>query len=93
MFCGASAIEINDLSDLSMVKLYQNKYFSLPKIIIYQNNIFIISKSVKKAKEIEDVLKFHLMILSCNSLDINYLTENELNYLSNWEAEKFRQKL
>lgn len=93
VFCGASAIEINDLSDLSMVKLYQNKYFSLPKIIIYQNNIFIISKSVKKAKEIEDVLKFHLMILSYNSLDINYLTENELNYLSNWEAEKFRQKL
>jgi ribulose-5-phosphate 4-epimerase/fuculose-1-phosphate aldolase len=93
VFCGASAIEINDLSDLSMVKLYQNKYFSLPKIFIYDNNLFIISKSVKKAKEIEDVLKFHLMILSYNSLDINFLTENELNYLSNWEAEKFRQKL
>jgi hypothetical protein len=76
-----------------MVKLYQNKYFSLPKIFIYDNNLFIISKSVKKAKEIEDVLKFHLMILSYNSLDINFLTENELNYLSNWEAEKFRQKL
>lgn len=93
VFCGASAIEINDLSDLSIVKLYQNKYFSLPKIYIYDNNLFIISKSVKKAKEIEDVLKFHLMILSYNSLDINFLTENELNYLSNWEAEKFRQKL
>ena len=93
VFCGASAMEINDLSDLSMVKLYQKKYFSLPKIYIYDNNIFIISKNVKKAKEIEDVLKFHLMILSHNSSDINFLTENELNYLSNWEAEKFRQKL
>lgn len=93
VFCGASAVEINDLSDLSLIKLYQNKYFSLPKICIYDNNIFIISRSVKKAKEIEDVLIFHLMILSYNSSDINFLSKNELNYLSNWEAEKFRQKL
>ena len=93
VFCGASAIEINDLSDLSLVKQYEDKYFSLPKIYIYDNNIFIISKSVKKAKEVEDVLKFHLMILSHNSSDINFLPKTELDYLSNWEAEKFRQKL
>ena len=93
VFCGASAIEIEDLSDLRLVKQYEEKYFSLPKICIYLNNIFVIAESVKKAKEVEDVLKFHLMILSHNQSDINFLPKNELDYLSNWEAEKFRQKI
>jgi rhamnose utilization protein RhaD (predicted bifunctional aldolase and dehydrogenase) len=93
VFCGICALEINDFLDLSLINFYQEKYLSLPKIIIYNNNIFIISESVKKAKEIEDVLKFHLMILSYNNSNINFLSQNELNYLGNWEAEKFRQKL
>lgn len=93
VFCGICALEINDFLDLSLINFYQEKYLSLPKIIIYNNNIFIISESVKKAKEIEDVLKFHLMILSHNNSNINFLSQDELNYLGNWEAEKFRQKL
>ena len=93
VFCGICALEINDFLDLSLINFYQKKYLSLPKIIIYNNNIFIISESVKKAKEIEDVLKFHLMILSHNNSNINFLSQDELNYLGNWEAEKFRQKL
>ena len=93
VFCGICALEINDFLDLSLINFYQEKYLSLPKIIIYNNNIFIISESVKKAKEIEDVLKFHLMILSHNNSNINFLSQDGLNYLGNWEAEKFRQKL
>ena len=93
VFCGICALEVNDFLDLSLINFYQEKYLSLPKIIIYNNNIFIISESVKKAKEIEDVLKFHLMILSHNNSNINFLSQDELNYLGNWEAEKFRQKL
>jgi rhamnose utilization protein RhaD (predicted bifunctional aldolase and dehydrogenase) len=93
VFCGICALEINDFLDLSLINFYQKKYLSLPKIIIYNNNIFIISESVKKAKEIEDVLKFHLMILSHNNSNINFLSQDELKYLGNWEAEKFRQKL
>lgn len=93
VFCGICALEINDFLDLSLINFYQEEYLSLPKIIIYNNNIFIISESVKKAKEIEDVLKFHLMILSHNHSNINFLSQDELNYLGNWEAEKFRQKL
>tara|TARA_B100000787_G_C16187599_1_gene295575 strand:- start:353 stop:1420 length:1068 start_codon:yes stop_codon:yes gene_type:complete len=93
VFCGICALEINDFLDLSLINFYQEKYLSLPKIVIYNNNIFIISESVKKAKEIEDVLKFHLMILSHNNSNINFLSQDELNYLGNWEAEKFRQKL
>ena len=34
------------------------------------------------------------MILEQNkNMDLNFLNKEELNYLSNWEAEKYRQKL
>lgn len=93
VFCGEGAIEINDLSDLNLIINYIEKHGVSPKIIIYSSYIFIISQSVKKAKDIEDVLKFHLMILLHDSSDINFLSQSELRYLSNWEAEKYRQKL
>ena len=93
VFCGVGAVEIKDLSDLDLINKYREKHVVLPKIIIYKNYVFIISQSVKKAKDIEDVLKFHLMILSHDSSDINFLPQSELDYLSNWEAEKYRQKL
>ena len=93
VFCGICAIEIKNIFDLMSIKAYIKQYKSLPKVILYDSKIFIISESVKKAKEIEDVLKFHLFILSHNDSDINFLPQDELNYLGNWEAEKFRQKL
>jgi ribulose-5-phosphate 4-epimerase/fuculose-1-phosphate aldolase len=93
VFAGAGAVEINDLNSIEEVKLYIQKYHVLPTVYIINNHIYIYAKSVKKAKEISDVLKFHIMILSVNSDNINYLKNEELLYLSNWEAEKFRQNL
>ena len=43
---------------------------------------------IKKAKEMEEVFKFHIMVLVQNNKDINYLKVDELAYLSNWEAEQ-----
>ena len=65
----------------------------LPKVIIYNNNFFIRALSIKRAKEIEEVLKFHIMVLLNNkNKNLNFLEPEELDYLLNWEAEKFRQK-
>ena len=93
VFAGAGAVEINDLNRIEEVQVYIQKYHVLPTVYIIDNHIYIYAKSVKKAKEISDVLKFHIMILSVNSGNINYLKNEELLYLSNWEAEKFRQNL
>ena len=47
---------------------------------------------IKKAKEMEDVLKFHLLALNINSnKNINFLSREEIYTLENWEAEKYRQ--
>lgn len=94
VYCGIHAIEFNDLDETKELKKYFDKYFEMPKVLIFQDQIFVISKNIKKAKEIEEVLKFHIIVLEQNlQINIEFLEMNELAYLSNWEAEKYRQEL
>ena len=94
VFCGVSAVEIKDQFDASPLEIYKEDYFELPKIIIFGNRLFLVAPNIKKAKEIEEVLKFHIMVLEKSLTDDkNFLADDELAYLNNWEAEKYRQKL
>ena len=62
--------------------------------MLYKNNLFLIAKNTKKAKEIEEVFRFHIMSLNLAKYNnINYLDDSEIEYLANWEAEKYRQNL
>lgn len=93
VYCGISTCKINDLQDMRNIKEYENQYFEMPKVIIYKNNLFFIAPNIKKAKEMEEVFKFHIMVLVQNiKNEKNFLKFEELAYLSNWEAEKYRQK-
>jgi rhamnose utilization protein RhaD (predicted bifunctional aldolase and dehydrogenase) len=94
VYCGVSACEIKDFSDVESLNNYREKYFEFPKVIIYKNNLFFVAKNIKKAKEIEEVFKFHIMVLEQNIKNsINFLELKELAYLSNWEAERYRQEV
>ncbi|MCT7606976.1 class II aldolase/adducin family protein [Aliarcobacter cryaerophilus] len=94
VYCGISCAKIENLSDKNILINYKNKYFELPKVIFYKNNIFFRASNIKKAKEMEEVFKFHIMVLEQNIRNKkNFLELDELAYLSNWEAEKYRQKL
>jgi hypothetical protein len=63
-----------------------------PNIIIYNNEIYINSPTLNKCKDIEEVLIANLLILD-NKYEKNYLSNDELYYLSNWEAEIYRKNL
>ncbi len=94
VFCGISTVIIKNFSDFGSLRKYIKKYSQLPKVIIYQKHLFFISKNIKKAKDAEEVMKFHIMVLAQSKFrNINFLELDELFYLSNWEAEKFRQKI
>ncbi len=94
MYCGVNVIEIDSLSDFKSLENYKKEYHELPKVVIYQNKIFFLAQTIKKAKEIEEVLKFHIMVLSKSETEmVNFLDLDEMAYLSNWEAEKYRQNL
>jgi len=93
VYCGISGITLDSLEDVDSIRTYLEKYYEFPKIILFSEYIFLHAKSIKKAKEIEDVLKFHILVLSQNFKETNYLEFEELAYLSNWEAEKYRQNV
>jgi putative hydrolase of the HAD superfamily len=81
-------IEIN----INIINDHINKYNEIPIIFIYDTNVYITSNSIIKCKQIEEVLKSHLMCLQ-NSDNNNSLNTNEINYLKNWDAEKYRKKI
>lgn len=94
VYCGVSAVKIESLSDTNALKDYNINNHEFPKVIIYDGKLFFRGATLKKAKEIEEVLKFHIMVLSQNeNKKLNFLDIEELDYLANWEAEKYRQEL
>lgn len=94
VYCGIQSVEINDIFELKAIQKYKDKYYELPKVVIFKNNLYFIASNTKKAKEMEEVFKFHIMVLRQNSkCNVSFLELDELAYLSNWEAEKYRQKL
>jgi FMN phosphatase YigB (HAD superfamily)/ribulose-5-phosphate 4-epimerase/fuculose-1-phosphate aldolase len=82
IYCGLKVcFNINEL----------NKNYK-PNIIIYNDEVYINSSSLNKCKEIEEVLVANLLILD-TKLEKNYLSDNEINYLNNWEAEIYRKNI
>ncbi|UKJ08241.1 class II aldolase/adducin family protein [Solitalea lacus] len=94
VYCNVSPVKLESLSDKKSLIDYKVKCNEFPKIVIYDGKLFFRALTIKKAKEIEEVFKFHIMVLSQNeNKTINFLEKEELAYLANWEAEKFRQEL
>lgn len=94
VYCGAHPVNINTLKDVDAILKYKNEFHELPKVLVFEKKIFFVGINIKKVKEMEEVFKFHIMTLAQNTSEIlNFLETDELSYLSNWEAEKFRQKI
>lgn len=89
VYCGFEVVDLNKKESLSD---YYRKYNELPKVVLLESKILISAITIKKAKETEEVLKLHLMTLKESAgREVNHLSIDELAYLGNWEAEKFRQ--
>jgi hypothetical protein len=89
VYCGSQILFINKLEDISA---YINNFNENPKIIIYNEHVYMINKSIRKCKETEDVFKANLLILDIDE-DKTYLTKEEICFLNNWDAEKYRKLL
>ncbi len=83
VYCGISSIIINNELDL-------NKYkFTKHNIIIYNNNLYIISDNLTKCKQIEETIKCTLLI-SYENNDIIELKKDDIIDLQVREDEKYR---
>ena len=71
---------------------YKTEYHDLPKVVYWHGKLHFFAKNLRKAKEMEEVMKLHLLSLKlAGKNDIITLPKSELAYLGNWESEKFRQ--
>ncbi|MBR7797399.1 hypothetical protein GT022_15265 [Agaribacter marinus] len=93
VFCGYYAVNVTSKQDVAALKEYMDMYQTLPKVVIYKGYLFFVSVNRKKAKETEEVFKAHIMTLASLYGEEQPLDNNELRYLSDWEAEKFRQSV
>lgn len=88
VYCGIKPL----MGNIEDIDKYYLEFNEIPKILIIDNLLYIIAINLKKCKEIEDVLKANLLILDTNE-DIKYLSTDEIFFLNNWDAEKYRKNL
>lgn len=93
VYCGYEICNIKSVNDIQSIVDYKSNFNELPKLFYFSNSIYINAVSLKKAREIEEVFKLHVFTLINSNNNFNSLTIEELGYLGNWEAEKFRQNL
>lgn len=68
--------------------------YGFPVVISYKDKLYIHAESVKKAMEIQSILSFSAQVMALNQgHERNMLSEQEQNYLLNWDAEKYRKNL
>ena len=91
IYCGVRPVFINNVNDKESIKSYINAYQELPKVIVLNRQVYFCAASLKKAKEAQDLFKFHLLVVNQSQEKIQRLNLSEIAYLSNWDAEKYRQ--
>ena len=94
IYCNKKILLLNKDDDiLEVIKNHNLKYVNF-NVVYFENELYIVAPNVKKAKEIESVLSFNLQVLELNKNDeMDFLTEEEQNFLLNWDSEKYRKNL
>lgn len=73
---------------------YEEQYFNEPpKVILATGNVYFIAESLKKAKDAEELFKFHCLVRQAEGAHLTRISEDEVAYLLNWDAEKYRQNV
>ncbi|MFA6211157.1 MAG: class II aldolase/adducin family protein [Candidatus Obscuribacterales bacterium] len=97
VYCGASGLSLSEFDSPDAVQAvadYLHKFGHPPKVIVSGEHILLLGQSLRKCRESEEVLRSHVMLQLGGELGtMNYLPQEEVEYLSNWEAEKYRQTL
>lgn len=93
VFCGPLALAVRDEHDSGAVEAYLAEFHDIPRVVVMGERLFFIARNQRKAREAEEAFKFHVLALKMAGGDVRCLPPEELSYLGNWEAEKYRQKL
>jgi len=94
VYCGSAGLRLSSFGDARAVKDFVEKYSHFPKVILVEEHLFLVDRTIKNARRLEEVLKAHVMMLrNADMDDVQFLSNDEQQYLLNWEAEKVRQRM
>ncbi|MDP3510958.1 MAG: class II aldolase/adducin family protein [Candidatus Melainabacteria bacterium] len=97
VYCGARGMALTEFDSPEAVQSvadYLEQFGHPPKVIISGEHVLLLGQSLRKCRETEEVLRSHVMLqLGGELATMNYLNQGEVDYLSDWEAEKYRQTL
>lgn len=94
IYCNKKILVLNKNDDMLEATKKHVLEYGNASVIFFENEFYIIAPNIKKAKEIESVLSFNLQVLELNKNEkMDFLIEEEQNFLLNWDSEKYRKDL
>lgn len=92
VFLGKRMYQTDEISKIEFEDFVEK--YGYPVVVVYKENLYIHADSVKKALEIQSVLSFSAQVMKYNKgIECELLTEQEENFLLNWDAEKYRRSM
>jgi len=77
---------------IEVFEAYKNEFHAYPSVFTKGSRVYVQGPNYKKLKEIEDVLLCYVKIMKMEVYgSVKNLENDELCYLSGWEAEKYRK--
>ena len=93
VYCGTGVVELMDTGDPAPLYRYAERFHEPPRVVIHKDEMFLIAGNVRKAKEMEEAMKFHVMVSAGAGGECVCLPDEEIEYIRGWDAEIYRQKL
>jgi uncharacterized oxidoreductase yuxG len=94
VYIGKQILSVTDESELDKELTVCGKQYGVPGVIVCEGQAYILSENIKKAKDIESVLAWTAEILmGTKNKDVCSLHEADMNFLLNWDAEKYRKSM
>lgn len=91
VFLGKKLLELPDEFTGEFISDFIAEY-AAPVMIRWHNSFYILADSVKKALETQSVMSFSAQVMALNKgRECNLLSDDEQNFLLNWDAEKYRK--
>ncbi|NBV83830.1 class II aldolase [bacterium] len=85
VFCGPEWPLASDLAS------YCARYGTYPPLIRHGSDVYVAAKSIQRAREIEDVATAQLTAVKWG-VSLDPLSSEEIRFLQNWDAEKWRMQ-
>lgn len=92
VYCGRRMVSLSGDAD-GEIERFQQAYGN-PVVLLSGGRVYIRAESLRKAKEIESVLRFSAEVALLNAgQEMEYLPDEEQKFLLGWESEKYRRQM